>query len=184
MVRVNSQSGKGGVAFVLERDYGLSLPRWMQMELATVVQQASETSGGEIDGARIHTLFRRHFVVTDGPLQLRDYRIERHHGEDRIAAQIANGNDVDVIEGQGEGVIAAFVDGWRRTYGVDLSIVDYSEHAVGEGTDALAVTYMLISANGQRLAGAAFDQDTVSSSIKAVLACLNRAPDAAIAQAA
>ena len=81
-------------------------------------------------------------------------------------------------------MIAAFVDGWRRTYGVDLSIVDYSEHAVGEGTDALAVTYMLISANGQRLAGAAFDQDTVSSSIKAVLACLNRAPDAAIAQAA
>ena len=101
VVRVNSQSGKGGVAFVLERDYGLSLPRWMQMELAPVVQQASEASGGEIDGARIHTLFRRHFVVTDGPLQLRDYRIERHHGEDRIAAQIANGNDVDVIEGQG-----------------------------------------------------------------------------------
>jgi len=184
VVRVNSQSGKGGVAFVLERDYGLSLPRWMQMELAPVVQQASEASGGEIDSAHIHTLFRRHFVVTDGPLQLRNYRIEHHQGEDRIAAQIANGGNVDVIEGQGEGVIAAFVDGWRRAYGIDLSIVDYSEHAVGEGTDALAVTYMMISANGQRLAGAAFDQDTVSSSIKAVLACLNRAPGVAVSQAA
>lgn len=179
VVRVNSQSGKGGVAFVLERDYGLSLPRWMQMELAPVVQQASEACGGEIDSARIHALFQTHFVVTDGPLKLRDYRIERHHGKDRIEAQIARGAHTDTLQGQGEGVIAAFVDGWRQTYGVDLGIVDYSEHAVGEGTHALAVTYMMISADGQRLTGAAFDQDTVSSSIKAVLACLNRAPAAA-----
>ena len=178
VVRVNSQSGKGGVAFVLERDYGLSLPRWMQMELAPVVQRASEASGGEIDSARIHALFQTHFVVTGGPLTLRGYRIERHHGKDRIEAQIARGAHTGTIQGQGEGVIAAFVDGWRQAYGVDLGIVDYSEHAVGEGTHALAVTYMLINADGQRLAGAAFDQDTVSSSIKAVLACLNRAPAA------
>jgi len=174
VVRINSQSGKGGVAFVLERDYRLSLPRWMQVELAQVVQQASEQRAGELDSASIHALLLDHFVVDQAPVRLLGYRLNRN-GHDVIEARIAEAGVERLLHGEGEGAISAFVDAWTRYSGQQVNVVDYSEHAIGEGTDAEAAAYVQLSLDGMRVSGVAMDQDTVSASLKAVLSALNRA---------
>jgi 2-isopropylmalate synthase len=175
VIRVNSQSGKGGVAFVLERDYGLTLPRWMQVELAQIVQRESESQSGEISAERIHALFLQHFADARHPLTLLGYRLDRQQGRDLIEAQIEDAGRQHSIRGSGEGAIEAFVDAWTCAYGNRINVVDYSEHAIGPGTAADAVAYVQLNVDGHRVAGAAFDRDTVSASMRAVLAALNRA---------
>ncbi len=175
VIRINSQSGKGGVAFVLERDYGLSLPRWLQVELAQQVQKASEAQGGEVNSETIHKIFMQHFVKDAQPLALGGYRIDRNEGQDKIEAQITENGKAITLNGAGEGALSAFIDGWIARSGKQISVVDYNEHAIGEGTNAEAVAYVQLNINGQRVSGVAFDHDTVSASLKAVLSALNRA---------
>ena len=174
VIRVNSQSGKGGVAFVLERDYGLSLPRWMQVELAHIVQAESEQHGSEIGSARIHELFMAHFVVDRGPARLLGYRLDCN-GHDLIEVRIAEAGVEHILRGEGEGAISAFVDAWQRHSGQPVNVMDYTEHAIGEGTDAQAAAYVQLNLDGLRVCGAALDPDTVSAPLKAVLSALNRA---------
>jgi 2-isopropylmalate synthase len=175
VVRVNSQSGKGGVAFVLERDYGLSLPRWMQVELAQLVQRESEARGGEIDSQTIRRLFMDNFVATNGNPGLNGYRLDRSGGIDVIEARILEANVETLIHGQGEGALAAFIDAWQSHSGQQVVVIDYSEHAIGPGTDAEAAAYVQLNIDGRRVSGAALDQDTLSASLLAVMAALNRA---------
>ncbi|MBU1689374.1 MAG: 2-isopropylmalate synthase [Gammaproteobacteria bacterium] len=175
VIRINSQSGKGGVAFVLARDYGLNLPRWMQVELAQVVQRASEARSGEINSATIHALFMQHFVADQEPVALKGYRLERSGSQDVIAAHIVENGVEHALHGEGEGALSAFVDSWRRHSGQQLTVVDYCEHAIGSGTGAEAIAYVQINIDGQRISGAAQDHDTVSASLKALLSALNRA---------
>jgi len=175
VIRVNSQSGKGGVAFVLERDHGLSLPRWMQVELAQVVQRESEQRGGEVDSATIHRLFIEHFVTATAPLRLDGYHLDRSDGMDLIEARLVQNNHEILLHGSGEGAISAFVNGWIRHSGQQINVIDYSEHALSEGTGAEAISYVQLNIDGLRIGGAAFDHDTVSASLKALLAALNRA---------
>ncbi|MCG6863458.1 MAG: 2-isopropylmalate synthase [Chromatiaceae bacterium] len=174
VIRVNSQSGKGGVAFVLERDYGLHLPRWMQLELAPLVQKVSEEQGGEVDSATVHRIFMDNFVAAAGSPRLNGYRLDRSRGIDAIEARILEGKVETLIRGQGEGAVSAFVDAWQRYSGRKLVVVDYSEHAIGPGTDAEAAAYVQLNIDGRRVCGAALDQDTVSASLMAVMATLNR----------
>ncbi len=173
VIRVNSQSGKGGVAFVLERDFGLRLPRWMQVEMAQLVQRESENRGTEIDSDTIHSLFRQQFVADDAPVQINGYRLTRD-GDDRIEVDLEIDNVAHTICGQGEGALSAFIDAWCRHSNQSVSVIDYSEHALGEGTDAEAVTYVQLNIDGTRISGSAFDYDTVSASLKAVLSAVNR----------
>ncbi len=173
VIRINSQSGKGGIAFVLERDHGLKLPRWMQVELAQTVQQASEQHGGEVDSATVYTLFREHFVYERGPVRLLGYRLYRN-GHDVMEARVAEHGVERVLRGEGEGTVSAFVDAWTRHSGQQLNVVDYAEHAIGEGTDAEAAAYIQLSLDGVRVSGASTDRDTVSASLKAVLSATNR----------
>ncbi len=172
VIRVNSQSGKGGVAFVLERDYGLVLPRWIQTELAPLVQQASETRGGEMDPASIHALFRARFIADD-PQWLLGYRLDRN-GHDVIEARIGDRSGERILRGEGDGAIAAFVAAWTAWSGKRLRILDYQEHAIGEGTDAEAAAYVQLDVEGTRITGAAIDRDTVAASLRAVLSAVNR----------
>ena len=181
VIRVNSQSGKGGVAFVLERDYGLILPRWMQVELAQLVQRESETASGEIGSKRIHALFMQHFADSNHPVALQGYRLDRREGIDVIEARITRSGHIETIHGSGEGAIEAFVNAWASTYGNRINVVDYSEHTLGTDTAAEAVAYVQLSIDGQRSAGVAFDRDTVSASMRAVLASLNHAQLARVA---
>lgn len=182
VIRVNSQSGKGGVAFVMERDYGLSLPRWLQIELARLVQAESERRGGEMDAASIHALFMREIVADRGPYRLLGYHLDRD-GQDRIEARIAGPSGEVWLGGAGEGAMAAFVDAWSSWSGQPLRILDYREHAIGEGTDAEAAAYVQVELGTMRISGAAIDHDTVAASLRALLAALSRA-SAAVIQAA
>jgi 2-isopropylmalate synthase len=175
VIRVNSQSGKGGVAFVLERDYGLSLPRWMQVELAQRVQQESERRSGEVDSATIHGIFMQHFIATAGSPRLNGYRLDRSGGRDNIEARIVEGNIETLIRGSGEGALSAFIEAWQQHSGQNVVVVDYSEHAIGPGTDAEAAAYVQLNIDGRRVSGAALDHDTVSASLMAVMAALGRA---------
>lgn len=174
VIRVNSQSGKGGVAFVLERDYGLVLPRWMQVELAQVVQKASERKAGEIDSSEIYELFLSHFATDRAPFRLVGYRLDResHH---KIELDLVIDGVAKTIQGAGEGAIAAFVNAWEGYAGQLVGVIDYREHAIGEGTDADAIAYVQVSVEGRRSSGVSIDRDTVSASLKAVLSALNRA---------
>lgn len=174
VIRVNSQSGKGGVAFVLERDYGLNLPRWMQVELSQVVQKASEDNPGEVGGEAIYKLFTDHFVMDQTPIRLDAYRLDRA-SHDTIEADIFIEGQKQTIKGEGEGAISAFVDAWSRYSGQSLNVVDYSEHAIGEGTDAEAAAYVQINVDGIRVSGVSFNTDTVSASLNGVLSAVNRA---------
>jgi 2-isopropylmalate synthase len=175
VIRVNSQSGKGGVAYVMERDYGLILPRWIQVELAAMVQRASELTPGEVDSAAIYELFQRHFVADGQPVRLEGYRINRQDGVEVIEAKLRDSNRARTIHGMGEGAISAFMDAWTTAYGRQARVLDYSEHAIGEGTDAEAVAYVLLEVEGERVAGAAFDHDSLGASLKSLISALNLA---------
>ncbi|MCU7878539.1 MAG: 2-isopropylmalate synthase [Candidatus Thiodiazotropha sp. (ex Lucinoma borealis)] len=174
VIRVNSQSGKGGVAYVLERDYGLMLPRWIQVELARIVQRESEQHTGEIESAAIHALFMKYFVVEQGPNRLEGYRIDRKEGIEVIEAHIDAGGGRTTIKGRGEGAISAFIDAISRTGELQINVIDYVEHAIGEGADAEAAAYVQLNVGGHRVAGAGIDRDTVNASLKAVLSALNQ----------
>jgi len=173
VIRVNSQSGKAGVAWLLERDFQLRLPRWLQPQLATLVQRESERVGGEVDSATVMALLQRHFVLTAGPAQLHDWRIERRDGSDVLDATVWRDGKPQQLHGRGDGAMAAFVDGWHRAGGQQLAVVDFSEHAIGAGTDARAAAYIQLEIDGQRAAGVAFDQDTVSAALMALLSAIN-----------
>jgi len=173
VVRVNSQSGKGGVAFVLERDYGLILPRWMQVELAQQVQAQSERQGGIVESAAIYQLLLDHFVNDQSPVRLLGYRLDRN-GHDTIEARLSEQGQNRSLLGSGDGAISAFIDAWSHHSQQQVSVVDYHEHAIGTGTDARAIAYVQLNIEGRRVSGVALDQDTVSASLKAVLSALNR----------
>ncbi|TCK04119.1 2-isopropylmalate synthase [Marinobacterium mangrovicola] len=173
VIRVNSQSGKGGMSFLLERDYGIRLPRWVQLELSPLVQKASEAKGKEITSAEIYQLFCDNFVADADPVQLKSYRIESEEGE-RISAEVIFNGEVRTITGEGDGAISAFADAWQRATGDSINVVDYSEHALGEGSDAEAITYVQLNAGGERVVGVAFDPDTVSASLNAIISAMNR----------
>ncbi len=175
VIRVNSQSGKGGMAYVLERDYSLILPRWIQLALAPIVQRVTEAQQGEIDSKTIYELFLRHFVTDSDPVRLEGYSLDRREGIDAIEVKLINGSQPIIIQGEGEGAIAAFVDAWSQTYGQQLKVIDYSEHAMGEGTDAVAAAYVLLEIDGHKIAGASFDQDSLSASLRSLISTLNLA---------
>lgn len=180
VIRVNSQSGKAGVAFVMERDFGLMLPRWMQIELARLVQDETEQHGGEMCARSIERVFREHFLVDRDPFELLGFRLERDT-HDLIAVHLAGPTGEYRLSGVGEGAMAAFVDACSRATSHPLQILDFQEHAIGEGTDAEAAAYVRLDVAGRQVSGAAIDRDSVAASLRAVLSALNR--DARRAQA-
>ncbi|WP_425270436.1 2-isopropylmalate synthase [Marinobacterium iners] len=174
VIRVNSQSGKGGMTFLLERDFGISIPRWLQLELAPIVQKKTEEQGGELDSQVIHDLLVQHFVQDKVPVSLDGYRIERSGDAETLAADISVDGEQVCIEGKGKGAMAAFISAWQTRTGLSIHVVDYAEHAMGEGSDVAAAAYVQLNVEGQRVCGMAVDADTVSASLKAVVSGLNR----------
>jgi 2-isopropylmalate synthase len=175
VIRVNSQSGKGGVAYVLERDYGLMLPRWIQVELAQIVQRESEQHRGEVSSEAIYALFLQHFVIKQGPYQLAGYRIDHQREHETIEARITYQAQELLLKGEGEGAISAFINALSNHHGNVIQVIDYVEHAIGEGADAEAAAYVHLSFLGRRIVAAAISRDMVSTSLNAVLSALNQA---------
>jgi 2-isopropylmalate synthase len=176
VIRVNSQSGKGGVAYVLKTDYGLDLPRGLQVEFSKCVQEVADRTGKELTSADIWSLFQETYE-RDG-IRLISYRLlpEPRVGERRIAAAIAVEGVERRIEGVGNGPIAAFVDALSRECDIELEVLDYHEDAVGAGADAQAAAYVQICGNGAgTLYGVGIDGDIVTASLKAVASAATRA---------
>lgn len=172
VIRVNSQSGKAGMAFLLERDYGISLPRWMMLELAPHVQHASEKSSGELSSKQVRQILFETFSCAS-PYALEHYRFDREG--DVLSARVKTPEGMVTVEGKGNGVISAFVNAWRHVDNRAMSVLNYNEHSLGEGSDAEAVAFIQLNLDGDRICGMAIDNDTGSASLRAILSALNSA---------
>jgi len=179
VVRVNSQSGKGGVAFILEQDHGLQLPRRMQMEFSRVVQAISETSGGEVDSAAILQAFRDTFLAPGGPLSfVRHHSVPDPDDEERrtLDARVVFEGRERGISGRGNGPIDAFVNALNSAFEVEFRIVDYHQHAINSGADARSACYVEAQAGrGETRYGAGLDANIVTASLEAVCSAFDRA---------
>ncbi|WP_372966058.1 2-isopropylmalate synthase [Marinobacter sp.] len=172
VVRINSQSGKGGVAYVLERDYGISLPRWLQIEFSKVVQQEAEANGGEINPATIHRLFEQRYLKVSSDWALRSYDLHRDEEGVKADVVIGSGDATVTLEGRGFGAVEAVSDALTRRFGVVIAIEAYDEFALGEGTKANALACIRLSANGKHCSAAALAEDTTSATLQALFSAV------------
>jgi 2-isopropylmalate synthase len=170
VIRVNSQSGKGGVSYVMDSKYGFQLPRWLQIEFSRVVQKAAEASGQEIPPQRIWELFTAAYLDLPSPLSLKSFAISRtENHQQSIAGQIELEGKAFEVSGKGAGMLEAFVDALQATFGMPIQILEYGEHALSQNANAEAVTYLLVKYENQRFTGIAIDSDIVTSSVNALL---------------
>ncbi|MEX0964817.1 MAG: 2-isopropylmalate synthase [Pseudohongiellaceae bacterium] len=169
VIRVNSQSGKGGIAYVLSNKFGFELPRWLQIEFSRVIQGVTEVSGQEIQADQIWSLFNQHYLSNDKVISLEDFNIEKVEGRETFNAKIHYFGEELAIRGQGDGVLNAFVIGLREAIKIDFEIMEYGEHALGQGADAEAVTYIQLKCEGRRYSGVAISKDIIASSLNAFM---------------
>ncbi|RFA24661.1 2-isopropylmalate synthase [Alkalilimnicola ehrlichii] len=180
VIRVNSQSGKGGVSYLLERDHGVVMPRLLQIEFSQIVQDLADNSGKELDSATLWTSFSGEYLERTTPLQLLDYKTHgegEHHEREQITATIRYRSNEHIISGSGNGPIAAFVDALNRHCALSLQVVDYREHATGKGSDAQAIAYVEIGFGGPSptLFGVGQAGNILTASLSAVVSAVNRA---------
>jgi 2-isopropylmalate synthase len=179
VIRVNSQSGKGGVAYLLKSEHSLDLPRRLQIEFSGVVQHRADTDGGEISAEEIWTIFNDEYLPsTDaqwGRLSLKGHQnVAAVDQLDSLQATIVLDGEELVIDGTGNGPIAAFVQA-LSTKGFDVRVLDYHEHALSAGGDARAAAYLECSVAGEVFWGVGIDANIVTASLKAVISAVNRA---------
>jgi 2-isopropylmalate synthase len=180
VVRINSQSGKGGVAYVLERDYQITLPRWLQIEFAKVVQREAETNGGEIDSDTVHRLFEERYLKVPADWALRSYDL--HRNDEGVSAEVAMGAEASPVsmQGRGLGAVEAVSDALNRQFGVTIAVEAYDEFALGEGTNANALACIRLTANGQHCSAAALAEDTTSATLQALFSAVAQAVGTAV----
>jgi 2-isopropylmalate synthase len=171
VIRVNSQSGKGGVAYVLKNDHHLDLPRRMQIEFSRVVQQVADGEGGEISPARIWSLYEETYLA-DGALALASYKHSSDDVDHIEASVVWHGKPV-TVSGTGNGPIAAFVHALSALE-LDVRVLDYAEHATTSGEDSQAASYLELAVNGAVLWGCGIHPSIVTSSLRAIVSGINR----------
>ncbi|PZU38823.1 MAG: 2-isopropylmalate synthase, partial [Microbacterium sp.] len=181
VIRVNSQSGKGGVAYLLKTDHAIDLPRRLQIEFSGVVQSTTDAEGGEVTSDQIWAIFTDEYL----PSQVADERWGRFEllgtrtssdmtGDVELHARLRDGDDVEDTTGHGNGPIAAFLE-IVRGRGFDISLYDYVEHTLSAGGDAQAAAYVELQIDGERLWGVGIDGDISTASLKAIVSGVNRA---------
>ncbi|UCH73742.1 MAG: 2-isopropylmalate synthase [Rhodospirillales bacterium] len=179
VIRVNSQSGKGGIAYLLEQDYGLVMPRRLQIEFGPIVQAIADDTGKELSAADIWAAFQAEYLAPNGPYELVTYRTlpdRKIRGQRNIAATLRVDGALQEIAGRGNGPVDAFLDALREHRGNGIRITDYREHAIGHGADATAAAYVEVEIDGRAtLFGVGMDTNIVMASLKAVTSAVNRA---------
>ena len=178
VIRVNSQSGKGGVAFIMEHDHGLELPRRMQIEFSKVIQVLSESSGGEVNSESIHGAFLQEFINDPSPLAFGEHTTHAEGDSDSrvINASVTFHQQAVELIGSGNGPIDAFVNAINTSFDVDFRVVDYHQHATGQGADAQSASYVEIQVGtSETFYGAALHENIVVASLTAVCSAFNRA---------
>jgi 2-isopropylmalate synthase len=176
VIRVNSQSGKGGVAYIMETEHGFSLPRRLQIEFSKTIQTIAEDSGTEISPGAMWDTFSATYLPTDPRFSLRSSElVTAADGTAAITAQVLVDGEARTITGSGNGPVAAFVSALRDELGVTIDVVDYHEHALGAGADATAVSYVeTIDGDGTTRWGVGTDPNIITASLKAVLGAAGR----------
>ena len=176
VIRVNSQSGKGGVAYLLKADHKLDLPRRAQIEFSRVIQQHTDAAGGEVRPEEIWSIFSAEYLHRETPLKLNSVHTSSAAGEkDQLTVNVYVDGAVRTLEGSGNGPIAAFVDAINGLeHGFDVRVLDYAEHALSAGGDATAAAYVECAVGDQVLWGVGLDANIVTASLKAVLSAVNR----------
>jgi len=173
VIRVNSQSGKGGVAYLMKAEHRLDLPRRLQIEFSRVIQAHTDTEGGEVTAGQMWEIFSAEYL-TEGPLALLDHQsssvVESKHA---LTAEISADGQPQQVDGVGNGPISAFCDA-LATVGIEARVLDYTEHALTQGTDAQAAAYVECEISGQVYWGVGIDTNTASASMRAVLSAVNR----------
>ena len=172
VIRINSQSGKGGVAYVLHRDYGYELPRWLQIDFSTAVQRLAEESEAEVASDQIHQLFCDTYLQTTGSWTLDRYEVVKDGAGHQLSAVLSHPGGETVIQGRGAGVLDAFIDAMERITGKTMVLVEYSEHTLGKSSDAEAVCYVQVNLEGERPCGVGRSHDIVQATLNAVLSAL------------
>jgi 2-isopropylmalate synthase len=179
VIRVNSQSGKGGVAYIMKTEHQLDLPRKLQIEFSQVIQKVTDTEGGEVSPTAMWDIFKDEYLPNPqkpwGRFSLvsvaQDSAVD---GDTTLTATIKDNGKEFVIKGVGNGPIAAFCEA-LSTHGINLKVLDYHEHALASGGDAQAAAYLECSINSQTLWGVGIDPSIVTSSLKAIISAVNRA---------
>ncbi|MFZ8997913.1 MAG: 2-isopropylmalate synthase [Ilumatobacteraceae bacterium] len=175
VIRVNSQSGKGGVAYVMKEEHGFDLPRRLQIEFSKAIQHQTENTGTEITPGAMWDTFQTEYLPSEPRFRLRSHELHTKEGRTRIAAQI----DVDAtpvtIRGEGDGPVEAFVAALTEQFGPGFDVVDYSEHAIGRGANAQAVAYVETVNDASDIRwGIGQDPNITTASLRAVLAAFER----------
>lgn len=184
IIRVNSQSGKGGVAYLMQAEHNLDLPRGLQVDFAQKVQAIADGRGGELSSAELLDTFRAHYLAHDEPFELVGHSLSSEGGVDRIAANLLVAGAQRVVEGEGNGPIDALVSALSRELGAEVHVLDYHEHAMGRGEDATAAAYVEADVDGEVVWGVGIHSSIVTASLRAVLNAVNRARALRASQAA
>jgi 2-isopropylmalate synthase len=178
IIRINSQSGKGGVAYVLESEFGLHLPKIMHVEFGKVIKALADARGNELSSAQIHEAFAQEYLEQEGPLKLESFHCEELADGDGAVACVARLRIDGVLRelrAQGNGPIDAFVRALNQEDIVAFKVLSYAEHSLGQGAEAQAAAYIQIQMESEKsLFGAAIETNIELASVKAVLSALNR----------
>jgi len=175
VIRVNSQSGKGGVAYLLETEFGIELPKEMQREFGPLANDEVDRLGREVSGAELKSMFWREYIERARPWQLEGFETESRNGSVRCRARLRRDGEPVEFNGEGNGPLAALVHGFTTAGVPRFEIANYSEHALGSGEEAAAIAYIQIKlTNGKTRWGAGVDTNIEIASVRAVLSALNR----------
>jgi len=175
VIRINSQSGKGGVAYVMEQDYGLILPRWLQVDFSPHVQQFAERSETEVSTRQIRQIFQDTYIDVGNPISVESYQASRSRGSDQLTAMLITQTGRIEISSEGKGILDAFVSALNGKLDSRLVLVDYSEHTLGDNEQSEAMAYVQLNIDGKRFCGAGCSEDIVGASLRAVLNAVSRA---------
>ncbi|MFJ6325806.1 MULTISPECIES: 2-isopropylmalate synthase [unclassified Rhizobium] len=181
IIRINSQSGKGGIAYIMQQDYGLNLPRNLQVEYREEIQRITDEEGKELPSKRIYEHFIERYVTQPGArIRFVDHHTfadPEHKGQRIVAAEISDNGEVKRIEGRGNGPIDGFINALSIYLGAPMSVEDYSEHSLQHGSNAAAISYVEISYEGGKLFGAGINTNIVAASLEAIVSAANRVLD-------
>ena len=179
VIRINSQSGKGGVAYLLEKDHGLSMPRRLQIEFSQVIQKIADESGKEISPSDIWDNFQETYLNSSGRYEFIEHHINSSSNKDgsqsdEITIDLKHNSDVVTIEGCGNGPIDAMIDAIKKSFNLEIKISDYHQHAISSGSDAKAVAYSELILANKSVWGVGMHQNTVIAGLLSVISGLNR----------
>ncbi len=170
VVRINSQSGKGGIAYILEKDHGVSLPRRLQISLSTKIQKVADETGKELLSHEIWDIFDKNFIQGPNKAKLISFELNTSDGEnDSIKVEAKLNQKKLEFSGSGNGPIDAMIQGINKKMGLNLSVTDYHQHSLGTGSDAKAVAYIEISDGNKTRWGVGIDENTIRASLRAIM---------------